>query len=195
MPDGCDNCIAVVNPNQADRDDDGRGDLCDNCPDSDNVGDSCDNCPAIYNPDQSNHDNDSSGDVCDADDDNDGILDDGNLNGIIGDFYCTGGATTNCDDNCQFVFNPDQADSSSDGKGDACDGCCIKLTGNADCSASEDPDISDITRLISFLYLQDPELCCVAEADVDNSGGSSPTVGDVDISDITYLIDHLYLDH
>ncbi|MDD3731540.1 MAG: hypothetical protein PHU88_04095, partial [candidate division Zixibacteria bacterium] len=55
--------------------------------------------------------------------------------------------------------------------------------------------ISDITRLISFLYLQGAELCCIAEADVDNSGGSSPTVNDVDISDITYLIAHLYLDH
>ncbi len=74
-------------------------------------------------------------------------------------------------------------------------GCCIGMTGNADCSASEDPDISDITRLISFLYLQGAELCCVAEADVDNSGGSDPQVNDVDISDITYLIAHLYLDH
>ncbi len=74
-------------------------------------------------------------------------------------------------------------------------GCCIGMTGNADCSASEDPDISDITRLISFLYLQGAPLCCVAEADVDNSGGGSPAVNDVDISDITYLIAHLYLDH
>ncbi|MDD3731774.1 MAG: PKD domain-containing protein [candidate division Zixibacteria bacterium] len=72
-------------------------------------------------------------------------------------------------------------------------GCCEGVTGDADCSDNE-PDISDITRLISFLYLQGSELCCVAEADVDTSGGSNPTVSDVDIADITFLIAHLYLD-
>ncbi|MBN1211512.1 MAG: C10 family peptidase, partial [candidate division Zixibacteria bacterium] len=32
-------------------------------------------------------------------------------------------------------------------------GCCIGQTGNVDCSALEEPDISDITRLIDYLYL------------------------------------------
>lgn len=31
--------------------------------------------------------------------------------------------------------------------------CCNGLTGNVDCSAGEDPDITDITRIIDFLYL------------------------------------------
>jgi len=58
-----------------------------------------------------------------------------------------------------------------------------------DCSASEDPDITDITTLIDNLYLSHRPLCCPEEADINGSGG------DPDISDITLLIDHLYLSH
>lgn len=65
--------------------------------------------------------------------------------------------------------------------------CCVGSTGNADCSEIEEPDISDITRLIDYLYLSHTALCCMEEADADASGGEP------DISDITRLIDHLYL--
>jgi len=68
-------------------------------------------------------------------------------------------------------------------------GCCIGFTGNANCSADENPDISDITRLIDYLYLSHAPLCCLEEADANASGGEP------DISDITKLIDHLYLSH
>ncbi|MDD3732802.1 MAG: S8 family serine peptidase, partial [candidate division Zixibacteria bacterium] len=67
--------------------------------------------------------------------------------------------------------------------------CCVGLTGNVNCSDDEEPDISDITRLIDFLYISHRPLCCYDEADCDGSGGPH------DISDITYLIAHLYLDH
>jgi len=67
--------------------------------------------------------------------------------------------------------------------------CCEGLTGNVDCSESEDPDISDITRLIDYLYLSHLPLCCPDEADCDGSGG------DPDISDITAIISHLYIAH
>ncbi len=68
-------------------------------------------------------------------------------------------------------------------------GCCVGTVGNADCSENEDPDISDITRLIDYLYLSHAPLCCLEEADADASGGEP------DISDITSLIDFLYLTH
>ena len=55
--------------------------------------------------------------------DGDGILDDGDGSGIIGDNPCTGGNTTDCDDNCRTVPNPDQYDIYSDGVGDICDNC------------------------------------------------------------------------
>ncbi|MBN1213409.1 MAG: hypothetical protein JXA92_12615 [candidate division Zixibacteria bacterium] len=69
-------------------------------------------------------------------------------------------------------------------------GCCVDYTGNTNCSEFETPDISDITRLIDYLYLSHVPLCCPGEADVNASGDPEP-----DISDITRLIDFLYLSH
>jgi C1A family cysteine protease len=104
--------------NDADSDNDGIIDVCDNCPtvwnmnqadaDGDEVGDVCDNCPDISNPDQVDSDDDGIGNVCDIcpydpDDDIDG-------DGLCADV-----------DNCPNVSNPDQADADGDGLGDACD--------------------------------------------------------------------------
>lgn len=93
----------------------------------------------------------------------------------------------NYNDNCPGVYNPDQADLNENNIGDACESCCRGDRGNADCSEIEEPDISDITRLIDFLYITHLELCCEEEADADGSGGEP------DISDITRLIDFLYI--
>ena len=69
------------------------------------------------------------------------------------------------------------------------EGCCIGFTGNVDCSEDEEPDISDIVRLIDYLYISHAPLCCPEEADANGSGGEP------DISDITRLIDYLYISH
>jgi len=129
-PDSCDNCPNIYNSNQADGDNDSLGDACDNCPteynpdqidnDGDDFGNECDNCPDDNNPEQEDNDLDGLGDPCDPDDDDDGILDDGDNSGVIGDNYCTGGETVDCDDNCQFDENPDQEDNDGDGVGDIC---------------------------------------------------------------------------
>ncbi|MFZ5981810.1 MAG: hypothetical protein ACOYVF_14410 [Candidatus Zixiibacteriota bacterium] len=72
--------------------------------------------------------------------------------------------------------------------------CCIGFTGNVNCSGLENPDISDITRLIDFLYLTQAALCCPQESDTDGSGQPFDIPGgDPDISDVMRLIDYLYL--
>jgi large repetitive protein len=59
-----DNCPLVVNPDQADRNDDGVGNACDI--DSDGVPNDIDNCVWFANADQLDADNNMVGDVCDA---------------------------------------------------------------------------------------------------------------------------------
>ncbi|MDD5426030.1 MAG: M28 family peptidase [candidate division Zixibacteria bacterium] len=201
-----DNCQFVSNPDQADSDFDGAGDLCDLCPgyddnldgDEDGVPDDCDNCPLVANTSQQDADDDSIGDVCDNCPmvaNSDQLNSDGDSFGDVCDncpnitnedqLDSDGDLVGNVCDNCPLDYNPGQEDTDNNGTGDAC--CCIGFTGNTDCSGNEDPDISDITRLIDFLYLSHLPLCCPGEADVDRSGG------DPDISDITRLIDYLYL--
>jgi hypothetical protein len=104
VADGCsgaDNCIDVPNPDQADADGNGVGDVCEDrngngIPDSeddiddDGIIDIVDNCPDVPNPDQGDADDDGVGDAC---------------------------------DNCRTDVNPDQADGDGDGVGDVCDIC------------------------------------------------------------------------
>lgn len=66
-----DNCPATYNPDQSDRDADGIGDLCDDCPDDpdndidgDLVCGDIDNCPAVANADQADAGMDGIGDAC-----------------------------------------------------------------------------------------------------------------------------------
>src|SRR5262249_23621943 len=70
------------NPDQADADGDGRGDVCDVCPadpandaDGDGICGNLDNCPTVANASQVDADRDGIGDACDSDADGDGVQD------------------------------------------------------------------------------------------------------------------------
>ncbi|MBD3330460.1 hypothetical protein GF354_02920 [Candidatus Peregrinibacteria bacterium] len=60
-----DNCVNTPNPDQADKDDNGRGDACEDH-DGDSVINLKDNCPDHPNASQKDTDGDGIGDVCDA---------------------------------------------------------------------------------------------------------------------------------
>jgi len=80
-----------------------------------------------------------------GDSDLDGILDDADLSCTVGDNPCSGGTTENCDDNCTFIPNADQADEGDgDGVGDVCDNCPIHPNGTllGTCARNINPNLT-----------------------------------------------------
>ena len=63
--DKCDNCPDKKNYGQEDKDEDGKGDECDEDIDNDGVLNKEDNCPEEPNKDQKDRDKDGIGDICD----------------------------------------------------------------------------------------------------------------------------------
>ena len=118
-PSGC-GTGGYCSMNQEDRDEDGAGDVCDNCTDIDDDGygnpgfpNTCDedNCPSIANPGQEDGDHDGLGNVC---------------------------------DNCPADYNPAQKDTyppQGNGIGDVCE-----CEGNFDCD--RDVDADDVVKFL-----------------------------------------------
>jgi hypothetical protein len=77
-------------------------------------------------------------------------------------------------------------------------GCCVGRVGDANGSGNDEPTIGDVTVMIDALFIGNDwsVIACLAEADVNQSGGSDPQggpTGDITIGDISYLIDYLFV--
>ena len=74
--------------------------------------------------------------------------------------------------------------------------CCNGQVGDVNGSGQDTPTIGDVATLIDHLFITGGRLFCVAEADINRSGGAEPKDGqggDISISDISMLIDHLFI--
>jgi hypothetical protein len=74
--------------------------------------------------------------------------------------------------------------------------CCLGRVGDANGSGMDEPTIGDISILIDAKFIAmtcDGKIVCLAEADINQSGGATPTCNDITIGDISYLIDYLFI--
>ncbi len=86
-------------------------------------------------------------------------------------------------DNCPDVPNPNQADSNSDGVGDAC--CCVAIRGNIDNDPTDTIDIADLVYLADYMFSNGPQPLCPEESNIDG-------LGNLDISDLVFLVDYMF---
>lgn len=74
--------------------------------------------------------------------------------------------------------------------------CCVSHPGDANGNGADEPTIGDVSAIIDAKFITGScagILACLAEADVNLSGGCNPTCSDITIGDISMLIDYLFI--
>jgi photosystem II stability/assembly factor-like uncharacterized protein len=71
--------------------------------------------------------------------------------------------------------------------------CCSGIVGDANYNGGYEPTIGDVSTLIDMLFISRNPVECLAEADVNQSGNTTPTINDITIGDVSTLIDHLFI--
>ena len=74
--------------------------------------------------------------------------------------------------------------------------CCLNRVGNANGLGGDEPSIGDVSVMIDARFITgtcEGILECLAEADVNQSGGLYPTCDNITIGDISTLIDYLFI--
>ena len=74
--------------------------------------------------------------------------------------------------------------------------CCQGTVGDANGSDGNDPTLGDVMTLVDAKFIRGTcvgTIPCLAEADVNRSGGVNPTCDDITLGDIMYLVDYLFI--
>ena len=77
-----------------------------------------------------------------------------------------------------------------------CDNCCQLRVGDANGLGGDEPTIGDVSVMIDAKFISGHctgLIECLPEADINQSGGVSPTCDDITIGDISILIDYLFI--
>ena len=141
----------------------------DGCPapgvdaDADGICDDVDNCLGLENPLQEDADGDGAGDACDACDEDPEKTDPGVCGCGVADEDADEDALLDCDDNCPFDANADQADADTDGVGDVCDECAESALGGTVVIEKCDSLVENLVAANGCSFMDDVATC-VAEA-------------------------------
>ena len=71
--------------------------------------------------------------------------------------------------------------------------CCVGRVGDVNGVGGDEPTIGDVSALIEMLFLSQMPIACMAEADINQSGGLDPKLDDISIGDVSLLIDYLFI--